>query len=173
MRSRVATCVGALLTDHATVSTTLHLMEQWLDAENPDVFVFTGDHLNGKTTSWDSKSTVTKRVKPVTDRKIQWATILGNHDSEQMSVSRSELVLLLSRVPYNLTRVGPSHLHGGEGVGKYYIRLESRLQITTMCLTCISLTRGPTRQAARGNRRGPARSTTGFDRTRSTGWFNK
>lgn len=108
-----------------SVNDTMRVIEGWLDAEEPDLVVFTGDQLNGQTTSWDAKSIVTKFVKPVIDRKIQWAAILGNHDSQQTSISRAELVLLLSRLPYSLSRIGPPGLHGGEGAGNYYVSLES------------------------------------------------
>lgn len=32
---------------------------------------------------------------------------------------------MLGRLPYSLTRVGPSHLHDGVGAGNYYIKLQS------------------------------------------------
>ncbi|CAO1634671.1 unnamed protein product [Parajaminaea phylloscopi] len=108
-----------------SVNDTLRVVEQWLDSEKPDLVVFTGDQLNGQSSSWDAKSVVTKWTKPIIDRKIQFAAILGNHDSEQTSVTRAEIVLLLSRLPYSLTRVGPPQLHDGEGAGNYYIRLDS------------------------------------------------
>lgn len=104
---------------------TLKMVEGWLDEEKPDLVVLTGDQLNGQGTTWDPKSVMPKFVKPIIDRKIQWAAILGNHDSQSGPLSRPEIQLLLSRMPYSLSRVGPSELHDGVGAGNYYIKLDS------------------------------------------------
>ncbi|PWN26065.1 Metallo-dependent phosphatase, partial [Jaminaea rosea] len=104
---------------------TVALLNAWLDAEKPDMVVLTGDQLNGQSTSWDAKSVLPKTLKPIIDRKIPWAGILGNHDSQTTSVSRTDLVGLMSEMPYSLTRVGPLALHDGVGAGNYYVRLES------------------------------------------------
>ncbi|CAO1626573.1 unnamed protein product [Sympodiomycopsis kandeliae] len=104
---------------------TLEMVGKWLDDEKPDLVVLTGDQLNGQGTTWDPKSVMPKVLKPIIDRKIQWAAILGNHDSETGPLTRPEIQLLLSRLPYSLSRVGPAELHGGVGAGNYYIKLES------------------------------------------------
>ncbi|CAO1622477.1 unnamed protein product [Jaminaea pallidilutea] len=109
---------------HSAVDT-FALLDKWLDAEKPDLVVLTGDQLNGQSSSWDARSVLPRTLEPIIKRKIPWAGILGNHDSQTTSVSRQELALLMSRMPYSLTRVGPPQLHEGNGAGNYYIRLMS------------------------------------------------
>jgi len=53
-----------------------------LDAEKPDLVVFTGDQLNGQGTSWDSRSVIAKFAMPIIERKIPWTAVFGNHDDE-------------------------------------------------------------------------------------------
>lgn len=48
------------------------LIDHVLDAEKPDLVVFTGDQLNGQGTSWDSRSVLAKFAKAVIARKIPW-----------------------------------------------------------------------------------------------------
>lgn len=57
------------------------LLGHALDAERPDLVVFSGDQLNGQKTSWDSRSVLAKFATEVIKRKIPWAAVFGNHDS--------------------------------------------------------------------------------------------
>jgi predicted MPP superfamily phosphohydrolase len=57
---------------------TLKLVERWLDAEKPDLVVFSGDQLNGQRSSWDEKSVIPKHITPVIQRGIPWTSIMGN-----------------------------------------------------------------------------------------------
>jgi metallophosphoesterase superfamily enzyme len=61
---------------------TSDLLATTLDAEKPDLVVFTGDQLNGQGTSWDSRSVLAKFATPVIERQIPWTAVFGNHDSE-------------------------------------------------------------------------------------------
>lgn len=49
---------------------TASLLARVLDAEKPDLVVFSGDQLNGQDTSWDAASVLAKFAKPVIDRKM-------------------------------------------------------------------------------------------------------
>ena len=57
---------------------TLAMLERWLDEEKPDLVVFSGDQLNGQSSSWDEKSVIPKYISPVIKRKIAWTSIMGN-----------------------------------------------------------------------------------------------
>ncbi|WVF69590.1 hypothetical protein IAT40_004368 [Kwoniella sp. CBS 6097] len=92
-----------------------------LDAEQPDLVVFSGDQLNGQSTSYDTRSVLAKFAKPVIDRKIPWAAVLGNHDSEIVE-DRDQHMRALQHMPYSLARAGPKAV---DGVGNYYIKLHS------------------------------------------------
>jgi hypothetical protein len=104
---------------------TLKMIERWLDEEKPDLVVFSGDQLNGQTSSWDEKSVMPKYLTPIIKRKIAWASIMGNHDSTSGIMTRSEQQALLGRLPYSRTMVGPGNLHDGEGAGNYYLKVHS------------------------------------------------
>jgi predicted MPP superfamily phosphohydrolase len=52
------------------------LIDHVLDAEKPDMVVFTGDQLNGQGTSWDSRSVLAKFAKTVIAKQIPWVGCL-------------------------------------------------------------------------------------------------
>ena len=100
---------------------TLTLLDAVLEKEKPDLVVFTGDQLNGQGTSWDAKSVLAKFARTVTDRKIPWAAIFGNHDDED-GESRAEQVRYMQGLPYSLVQRGPKDVHG---VGNYVLKVYS------------------------------------------------
>ncbi|WVW78226.1 hypothetical protein I302_100178 [Kwoniella bestiolae CBS 10118] len=102
-------------------SDTAQWLGEALDAEKPDLVVFSGDQLNGQSTSYDSRSVLAKFAKPVIEREIPWVAIFGNHDSE-IAGDRAEQMRALQHLPYSLARAGPRDV---DGVGNYYIKLHS------------------------------------------------
>ena len=92
-----------------------------LDIEKPDLVVFSGDQLNGQGTSWDPKSVLAKFAKSVTNRKIPWAAVFGNHDEDD-GVAKETQVALLKSLPYSLVERGPKDIHG---VGNYVLKVKS------------------------------------------------
>ncbi|KAJ9094706.1 hypothetical protein QFC21_005863 [Naganishia friedmannii] len=65
-----------------------------LDAERPDLVVFSGDQLNGQGTSWDSKSVIAKFGKEVIDRGIAWTAIFDVIKIRSADPSRIHLFTL-------------------------------------------------------------------------------
>lgn len=55
---------------------TLNFMIRLLDDENPDLVVFTGDNINGKSTS-DARTAILKYSWPVVERQIPWVGIMS------------------------------------------------------------------------------------------------
>lgn len=106
---------------YGDVETDRSLLSVALDAEKPDLVVFTGDQLNGQGTSWDSKSVLAKFAATVIDRNISWAAVFGNHDSEQ-DLTRAQQMQLLEALPYSLSQAGPQETHG---VGNYVLKILS------------------------------------------------
>ncbi|EIW71023.1 hypothetical protein M231_07534 [Tremella mesenterica] len=102
-------------------SDTAEWLGEALDAEEPDLVVFSGDQLNGQSTSYDARSVLAKFAKPVIDRKIPWTAVFGNHDSE-IADDRENQIRLLQSMPYSLVKSGPSSV---DGFGNYYIKLHS------------------------------------------------
>ena len=101
---------------------TLALVEHWLDTERPDLVVLSGDQLNGQGTSWDPKSVLSLYATPLIARRIPYAVILGNHDSESGSLTRDEQMQLIAQLPYSYASVGPALVTGS---GNYYLKLHA------------------------------------------------
>ncbi|KAJ9115838.1 hypothetical protein QFC22_004980 [Naganishia vaughanmartiniae] len=70
------------------------LIAQVLDAERPDLVVFSGDQLNGQGTSWDSKSVIAKFGKEVIERRIPWTAIFDVIKIHSADTSRIHLFTL-------------------------------------------------------------------------------
>ena len=100
---------------------TISLLERVLDQEKPDLVVFTGDQLNGQSTSWDAKTVLAKFARAVTDRQIPWAAVFGNHDDEDGD-SRTAQLRYMQALPYSLVQPGPKDIHG---VGNYILKVYS------------------------------------------------
>ncbi|GAC93666.1 hypothetical protein PHSY_001231 [Pseudozyma hubeiensis SY62] len=103
---------------------TLALVNDWLDTEKPDMVVLTGDQLNGQGTSWDPYSVLSLWTEPLIKRKVPYAVILGNHDSESGPLTRAEQMQVIGNMPYSYSSVGPAML---TGEGNYYLKIGSPL----------------------------------------------
>lgn len=75
----------------------LSQLESILDTEKPDLVVFTGDVV----TDIDGKRAWTEFLKPLDDRNIPFAVVLGNHDREQ-DLSEKEIMDLVMAHPSNI-----------------------------------------------------------------------
>lgn len=69
-----------------------------LDAEKPDLVLFTGDVIYGKPAE-EAMRTV---LNLASSRKIPFGVTFGNHDDEQ-GLSRTQLYDIIQTIPYNLT----------------------------------------------------------------------
>jgi hypothetical protein len=59
---------------------TVNFIEKVLDTERPDLVVLTGDQVHHDIT--DTESALFKVLAPIIERKIPFAAVFGNHDSE-------------------------------------------------------------------------------------------
>lgn len=78
--------------------TILLSIPKMLDAEKPDLVVFTGDIVVSKKEGWD------EITKPVIDRKIPFIVTLGNHDHETGN-TREEISEKVTSYPYNINTI--------------------------------------------------------------------
>ena len=69
-----------------------------LNAENPNLVMFTGDIIYGK----PAEEGIRTVLEQVSKRKIPFAVTFGNHDDEQ-GLSREELLKIIQHIPYSLT----------------------------------------------------------------------
>ncbi|MDP4091734.1 MAG: metallophosphoesterase family protein [Bacillota bacterium] len=96
---------------------TLRLMNKVLDFEKPDLVVLTGDMLDGRCKSVkDIKKAIDNVAQPMEKRKISWAVVFGNHDSEQKAMTKEEMLKAYMSYPHDLSRRGPENI---DGVGNY------------------------------------------------------
>lgn len=77
---------------------TILSMEMILDKEKPDLVVLTGDIV----THGNPFNGWREVTKPMVDRKIQWVTTLGNHDSED-EIPRATVYDSIRTIPYNVS----------------------------------------------------------------------
>lgn len=89
-----------------------------LDIENPDLVVLTGDNIDGRIAP-DPETAIFKTVSTFIERKIPYATVLGNHDDE--SIQREEYIGIISSLPYSVTVPGPEEV---DGLGNFVFNLE-------------------------------------------------
>ncbi|EJX07401.1 metallophosphoesterase [gut metagenome] len=100
----------------ARATVALERMKQVLEAEKPDLVVFTGDLIYGKPAE-ESLRTVLDLVAAF---KLPFAVTFGNHDDEQ-GMSRQELFKIIQSVPGNLTTT----TQGLPGVTNYYLPIHA------------------------------------------------
>lgn len=91
-------------------------MREVLDAEKPDLVIFTGDVAFGK----PAKECFQNAFEPVISRGIPFAFTFGNHDDEQ-GMTRQEIFQFIKDMPGNLT----GHVEGLSGVTNYILPILS------------------------------------------------
>lgn len=87
-----------------------------LDAEKPDLVLFTGDVIYGKPAEEGMRTILNLAAK----RKIPFGMTFGNHDNEQ-GLTRTELFDIIKTIPYNLT----DSVVGVSGASNYILPIKS------------------------------------------------
>lgn len=95
---------------------TTAMMAAILDAERPDLVVFTGDMIEGRRCA-DPASSVRRALVAVVERGLPWAAVFGNHDDEG-TLDRAGLLAVQQALPGCLSEAGPADL---SGVGNYVL----------------------------------------------------
>lgn len=106
---------------------TIDMMNQVLDAEKPDLVIFTGDIVTGTPV----KEGFEFVLDPVIRRQIPYAIVYGNHDDEQ-KLSRAELSDMLKHFPYNISRA--EKIKDVTGYGNYVIEIKDKNDKKTAAL---------------------------------------
>lgn len=94
----------------------LERIKEVVDAEKPDLVIFTGDVIYGK----PAEKSLRTVLNLVSERKIPFAVTFGNHDDEQ-GLTRAQLFDIMKTIPYNLTSTTP----GISGVTNFILPLKS------------------------------------------------
>lgn len=93
----------------------LERMNEVLDAEKPDLVIFTGDMIWGK----PADEGLRKLTEPVVAHQIPFAVVFGNHDAEQ-GLTPEGLYDVIKTIPYNIT---PDRVKGLSGFTNYILPL--------------------------------------------------
>lgn len=91
-------------------------IEEVMDAERPDLVIFTGDVIYGKPAEKGMRTV----LDIVSRRKCPFAVTFGNHDDEQ-GLSREELLKIIQSIPGNLTTT----TEGISGVTNFILPVKS------------------------------------------------
>ncbi|KAA6345291.1 3' 5'-cyclic adenosine monophosphate phosphodiesterase CpdA [termite gut metagenome] len=96
---------------------TLELMRRAIQMVQPDLIVLTGDIIMTPDTraAWTTLSGV------LSEGKIPWAVVFGNHDQE-FELTKPQIIDLLAKQPYNLTENGPKNISGNSN---YILQIRS------------------------------------------------
>lgn len=94
----------------------LERINEVLDAEKPDLVLFTGDVIFGKPAEEGMRTVLNLAAK----RKIPFGMTFGNHDNEQ-GLTRAQLFDIIRTIPYNLT----DSVAGVVGASNYILPLKS------------------------------------------------
>jgi len=105
--------------DSPYLSDVVDMLNEVLDAEKPDLVIFTGDVVTGK----PYQKGLELVTEPVIKRSIPWALVYGNHDEEQ-DLSRAELSALIDKQPYFAGNM--KKIKNVTGYGNYVIEIKGR-----------------------------------------------
>ncbi|KJR85627.1 calcineurin-like phosphoesterase [Sporothrix schenckii 1099-18] len=98
---------------------TVAFIENILNVEQPDLVVLTGDQVHHDVP--DSQSALFKAVDPIIKRRIPFAAVLGNHDSEgKFALSRTVQMDILQNLPFSLCEPGPENV---DGIGNFSVQI--------------------------------------------------
>lgn len=107
-------------------ATAIELIKEVLDAEKPDLAVFTGDIIWAEPV----KEGLDVVFAPVIERGIPWAYVFGNHDNE-FGWSNQEIMDYVMQKPYCLAEPGDLDI---KGVGNYTLEVKDKDSKTTKAL---------------------------------------
>ncbi|MDR2037823.1 MAG: metallophosphoesterase family protein [Bacteroidales bacterium] len=96
---------------------TIEMLQQVLDAEKPDLVVFTGDVVTCK----PYRDGLDRVLDPVIKRKIPWVLLFGNHDDEY-DMTREQLATLVQAYPYHIGKM--KKVKGVTGYGNFVLEIK-------------------------------------------------
>lgn len=105
---------------------TVQLMHRLIQEEQPDLVIITGDVVVSKGAEEGWKEV----IRPMTDLKVPFAIVFGNHDTES-DMPKNEVLQLLQKNPYNLSGNSDKSL---SGEGNCFLEVKSVGTRKTECV---------------------------------------
>ncbi|KAL9230906.1 hypothetical protein vseg_006197 [Gypsophila vaccaria] len=100
---------------------TTAFIKRMIEAERPDLIVFTGDNIFGFDTTDPTKS-MDAAFAPAIERRIPWAAVLGNHDQES-TLTREGVMKYIVRMNNTLSLLNPAGVQKIDGFGNYNLEI--------------------------------------------------
>jgi len=103
---------------------TASAMGRILDSEKPDLVILTGDNVStGETqTLAELKSAIEQIARPMEARKVPWAIVFGNHDTDglgKIGIDKAQMFEIYRAYPHNINPKDPPGVYGsGNGLLK-------------------------------------------------------
>ncbi|KAK9741244.1 hypothetical protein RND81_03G091800 [Saponaria officinalis] len=92
-----------------------------IQAEQPDLIVFTGDNIFGKDATVPTKS-MEAAFAPAIESNIPWAAVLGNHDQES-TLTREDVMKYIVGMNNTLSMLNPAGVQKIDGFGNYNLEV--------------------------------------------------
>ncbi|KAJ0557007.1 putative calcineurin-like phosphoesterase domain, ApaH type, phosphoesterase [Helianthus annuus] len=106
---------------HCTDLNTSNFINRMIEAEKPDLIVFTGDNIFGFDAE-DAAASMNAAFAPAIASKIPWAAVLGNHDQES-TLSREGVMAHIVGMKHTLSRYNPPDVDVIDGFGNYNLEV--------------------------------------------------
>ncbi|XP_030512821.1 probable inactive purple acid phosphatase 29 isoform X2 [Rhodamnia argentea] len=116
-------CENVFLSQMATCSdlNTTAFVHRMIQAEKPDLVVFTGDNIFGFDAT-DAAKSLEYAFSPAMSSNIPWAAVLGNHDQES-TLSREGVMKHIVSLKHTLSQVNPTGVDVIDGFGNYNLEV--------------------------------------------------
>lgn len=92
-------------------------MGRIIDSEKPDLVVLTGDNVStgGTPTVAELKAAIDQFAKVIESRKVPWAIVMGNHDTDglaKIGITKAQMLAMYSAYPHNINPEDPKDVYG-------------------------------------------------------------
>ncbi|XP_071739108.1 probable inactive purple acid phosphatase 29 [Rutidosis leptorrhynchoides] len=106
---------------HCSDHMTSEFIYRLIEAEKPDLIVFTGYNIYGPDAT-DAVKSLNAAFSPAINSKIPWAAVLGNHDQES-TLSRKNVMKHIVGMENTLSQLNPSGFDDIDGYGNYNLEV--------------------------------------------------
>ncbi|XP_057861434.2 probable inactive purple acid phosphatase 29 isoform X1 [Cryptomeria japonica] len=117
-------CLDVLPSQYPSCSdlNTTAFVNRMIEAEKPDLVVFTGDNIFGLDTT-NAAASIKAAFGAAVAAKLPWAAVLGNHDQESATLNREGVMKHIVSMDYTLSKLNPKTNKKIDGFGNYNLEV--------------------------------------------------